>query len=144
MPDIALLSCSELVPFNIGAGIATRRHTDTLRDTLTQLASQARPPSGRVVCCIGPANVAGPEGHPGIEFLVAPSSGLPAQCNAILYRPGGGDALLFLNDDLLTAPGTSRRRSRSGRPIRPSSLPSATSLRTAQRVRDSIRQPRVR
>jgi len=104
MPDTGLLASSKPVPSGIAIGIATRGRSDMLRYALAQLASQTRQASRVVVCCTEPADIAGLKGHAGVEFLMAPS-GLPVQRNAILDRLGGCDAVLFLDDDFLMAPG---------------------------------------
>jgi GT2 family glycosyltransferase len=89
----------------IAVGIATRGRATILAEVLADLARQTRQPDRIIVCHVGPEDVAElPARFPDVEFLVAPA-GLPGQRNAILDAAADCDAVLFLDDDFLAAPG---------------------------------------
>jgi len=81
-------------------GIATRQRAEILRETLAELARQARAPDRIVIChttAQDVADIAGPE-------LLASPPGLPRQRNRILEAAGDADWVLFLDDDFFAAP----------------------------------------
>lgn len=87
----------------LAIGIATRGRPAILAETLRAIREQTAQPSAVVVCCTGQADVAGlPEGA--VQVLTAPP-GLPRQRNAILDHLPETQAILFLDDDFLMAPG---------------------------------------
>ena len=89
----------------IAVGIATRGRAAILAETLTELDRQSRAPDRIVVCHVTDADAAGIAARfPGVELLVG-APGLPAQRNRILDALGDCDAVLFLDDDFLAAPG---------------------------------------
>jgi GT2 family glycosyltransferase len=89
----------------LAIGIATRGRAAILGEVLGDLARQTRTPDRIIVCHVGPEDIAGlPARFPAVEFIAAPA-GLPRQRNAILDAAAGCDAVLFLDDDFLCAPG---------------------------------------
>jgi GT2 family glycosyltransferase len=88
----------------IAIGIATRGRAPILAEVLAELARQTRAPDRLLVCHVDANDIADlPARFAGVEFLTAPA-GLPRQRNAILDAIGDCDAVLFLDDDFLTAP----------------------------------------
>lgn len=90
----------------IAVGIATRGRAGILAGTLHDLRLQTRPPDRVLVCGTEPADIGpDPAGLPGGTEVLFAQSGLPRQRNAILDQLDGCDAVLFLDDDFLMAPG---------------------------------------
>jgi GT2 family glycosyltransferase len=86
-------------------GIATRGRPAILAETIAELSRQTRAPDRIWVCHVGPEDVGDlPTHRPDITFLTT-SAGLPRQRNAILDAATDADAVLFLDDDFLAAPG---------------------------------------
>lgn len=104
MPNTGLLPALKHAPSSIAVGIATRGRPGILRETLADVMAQSRQADRILVCHTVPADIAGLAQYPGVEFITA-ASGLPRQRNAILDRLDGCDAVLFLDDDFLMAPG---------------------------------------
>lgn len=90
--------------FRIAVGIATLGRPADLRLTLANVGLQTRRPDRLVVCHVSPEDVAGIGREAGLEFITA-QPGLPRQRNAILRATDDCDAVLFLDDDFLMAPG---------------------------------------
>ena len=89
----------------LAIGIATRGRAAILGEVLADLALQTRAPDRVIVCHVDAADIAGlPARFPAVEFITAPA-GLPRQRNAILDAAAECDAVLFLDDDFLCAPG---------------------------------------
>ncbi len=89
----------------IAIGIATRGRAGILGETLGELRRQTRAPDRTLVCHVTEQDVAGlRERFPVAEFLAA-EAGLPRQRNRILDAVRDCDAVLFLDDDFLAAPG---------------------------------------
>jgi len=94
------------VTLRIAVGIATRGRAAVLIETLVELRQQLRPPDRVIVCHTVPEDVTGAAvAEPYAEFVACPP-GLPRQRNAILDAAAPDcDAVLFLDDDFLPAPG---------------------------------------
>jgi GT2 family glycosyltransferase len=89
----------------IAIGIATRGRAEILGEVLADLARQTRAADRVIVCHVDAADIADlPARFPAVEFIAA-QAGLPRQRNAILDAAGDCDAVLFLDDDFLCAPG---------------------------------------
>lgn len=91
----------------IAIGIATRGRAAILAETLREVHRQLRQPDRLFICHTVPEDIAGAAAvAPEAEFIASPP-GLPRQRNAILDAAAadGCDAVLFLDDDFLPAPG---------------------------------------